>query len=53
MGEALKRYLRKRYGVLSIRVRKEKLEIFKTLCKERQVSQSGVINRAIDNFIKE
>ena len=51
MGEALKRYLRKKYKVLSIRVTKHKLEYFKTICKDIGISQSRVINGAIDQFI--
>lgn len=53
MSEAIKRYLRKKYKVLSIRVRKDKLELFKAACQMSGRSQSGVINEAIDKFIKE
>ena len=51
--EAVKRYLRKRYKVLSVRIEKKKLKKFKQLCKDSGRSQSSVINAAITNFIKE
>ncbi len=51
--EWVKKYLRAKYKVFSVRVRKEKLERFKALCKREHVSQSSVVNDAINNFIKE
>ena len=51
--EWVKKYLRAKYKVFSVRVRKEKLERFRLLCKQNHISQSSVVNDAITNFIKE
>ena len=40
------------YARVSVDLKKEKVSLFKQLCKEKGISQASIIEEAIDNFIK-
>ena len=48
-----KQYLKENYARIYIALKKDKVNKFKELCKEKGITQASIIEKAIDDFINE
>ena len=46
-----KQYLKENYARIYIALKKDKVNKFKELCKEKSITQASVIEQAINDFI--
>lgn len=52
-SEVKRRYNNKVYSTIQAQLPKELVAEFKTVCKERGVSQASVLKKAIESFLNE